>query len=57
MHFEFTIEEVNMIMGALARLPYEAVAPMIDNIRRQAEPQLQQMPPAEDTVAGGEGTE
>jgi hypothetical protein len=47
MKFEFTIEEVNLIMAALARMPYESVAQMIDNVRKQAEPQIQQMQQAQ----------
>jgi hypothetical protein len=40
MKFEFTIEEVNLIMAALGRMPYEAVFQMIENIRQQAGSQL-----------------
>ena len=28
--FEFTVEQTNLILAALARMPYEAVAPMIE---------------------------
>ena len=49
MKFEFTIEEVNVIMAALARAPYEAVFQLIDNIRQQAAPQIQSTQAAEQT--------
>jgi hypothetical protein len=61
MKFEFNIEEVNTILGSLARMPYESVFQLIDNIRAQAGPQVQAMQEAateaaaNDTVAGGEG--
>jgi hypothetical protein len=40
MNFEFTIEEVNVIMAALGRAPYEAVFQLVEKIRTQAGPQL-----------------
>ena len=45
MQFEFTIDEVNGILAVLGKQPFEAVAPLIDNIRQQAVPQLP-IPPA-----------
>jgi hypothetical protein len=42
MKFEFTIEELNTIMTALGRMPYEAVFQLVENIRQQAGPQIQQ---------------
>ena len=50
MKFEFTIEEVNLIMNSLGRMPYEAVYQLIDNVRQQAGPQLQQTPPPQSPV-------
>lgn len=35
------INTLNLIMGGLARLPYEQVFQTIDNIRQQVGPQLQ----------------
>ena len=50
MKFEFTLEELNVIMAALGRMPYESVTLLVDKIREQATPQLkQQAPPAEST--------
>ena len=37
---ELTINEVNGILLALAKLPFETVAPLIDKIRVQALPQV-----------------
>jgi hypothetical protein len=34
------LEEVNMIMGGLAQLPYGQVAGLVDKIKAQAVPQL-----------------
>ena len=41
MKFEFTIDETNLIMASLARMPYESVFQIIENIKQQAAPQLQ----------------
>lgn len=40
MKFEFSIEQVNLILHALSKLPYEVSADMIAEVRRQAEPQV-----------------
>jgi hypothetical protein len=40
MKFEFTIEEINIIMSALGRMPYESVFQLVESIRKQAAPQL-----------------
>ena len=50
MKFEFTLDEVNVIMAALGRAPYEQVFQLVENIRKQAAPQLPEMPaPAPET--------
>jgi len=49
MTFEFTIEELNVIMAALGRMPYESVFQLVEKIRAQAASQLQP-----ETVAGGD---
>ena len=41
MKFEFTIEELNIIMAALGRMPYEQVFTLVENVRKQAGPQIQ----------------
>jgi hypothetical protein len=48
MKFEFTIDEVNTIMAALGRAPYEAVFQLIDKVREQAGPQLQEAKAAQE---------
>jgi hypothetical protein len=56
-NFEFTIEEANLILGALGRMPYESVFQLVDNMRNQAGPQvqaLQEAAAAADTLAGGD---
>jgi len=40
MKFEFTIEQVNLVLHALAKLPYEMSADIIAEIRKQAQPQV-----------------
>jgi hypothetical protein len=37
---ELSVNEVNAILLALAKLPYETVAPLIENIRDQSLPQV-----------------
>jgi hypothetical protein len=43
--FEFTVDEINAILGALGNVPYAQVAGIIDNIRQQAAPQVGQAAP------------
>ena len=38
--FSFSVEEANVILIALSKLPYEQVASMITNIQQQAAGQL-----------------
>jgi len=37
----FSLDQVNVILAALGKIPYEAAAPVVDSIRGQAQPQLQ----------------
>lgn len=37
---ELSVNEVNAILLALAKLPFETVAPLIENIREQSLPQV-----------------
>ncbi len=43
--FEVSMEEANMLIAALAKQPFEAVAGLIQKLQQQAMPQLP--PPAE----------
>lgn len=40
--FEVTVEEANLILTALGRLPFEAVATLIPKIQKQGQEQMQQ---------------
>lgn len=42
---ELTVDELNLIFAALAKAPYESVFAIIENIRNQAVPQLQEQAP------------
>ena len=42
---ELTVNELNLIFGALTKAPYETVFTLIENIRKQAVPQLQEQAP------------
>lgn len=39
--YKLTLEQTNVILAALGKIPYEAAAPVVDVIRQQAQPQLQ----------------
>lgn len=39
-HLELTVNETNAVLFALAKQPYDTVAPLIDKIRGQALPQV-----------------
>jgi len=38
--FELTIEEANVILGALGKQPFDTVATIITKLQQQAQPQL-----------------
>ena len=38
--FNLTLDQTNVILAALGKQPFETVAPVIDTIRQQAQPQL-----------------
>jgi hypothetical protein len=40
MRLELSIEQVNLVLHALSKLPYEMSAGMIEEVRRQVEPQV-----------------
>lgn len=41
--FKLTLEEANMVLGALGKQPFEVVAKLINNIQAQAQPQLERV--------------
>jgi hypothetical protein len=48
LNFELTIEEANLVIAALAKMPFEAVANLIPKMQQQAQAQMQQ----QDRVVG-----
>ena len=54
MKFEFTIEEINTIMASLGKAPYEAVFQLVEKIRQQAAPQLQEAMAAQESAEQSE---
>lgn len=40
LNFVFTLDQTNIILAALGKQSFETVAPIIDTIRQQAQPQL-----------------
>jgi hypothetical protein len=42
--FEFTVDQVNAIIGALFKMPYEFSAPVIAEIEKQAKTQVNPQP-------------
>ena len=44
MHLDLTIDQINVIMQALGNAPYIQVAPVIAEIQKQAQPQINPAP-------------
>ena len=42
--FEFTIEQTNMELTALSRMPYESVVQIIAEVQKQAQAQVDNQP-------------
>lgn len=38
--FELTLDEANLVLGALGKAPFETVAGLINKLQQQAQPQL-----------------
>jgi hypothetical protein len=53
MNFELTVDEANVILGGLAKLPYEVSAGVIQKLQTQAQGQLpaEEQAPAENLEA------
>ena len=49
-NLELSIEEVNGILMALGKAPYEMAQPIVDKIKQQAIPQVQPVAPVADMV-------
>jgi len=46
MQLDLTLEQINVIMSALGNAPYIQVAPVIAEIQKQAQPQINPAPEA-----------
>ena len=46
MTLDLTLEQINVIMSALGNAPYITVAPVIAEIQKQAQPQINPAPEA-----------
>jgi hypothetical protein len=46
--FEVSMEEANLLIAALAKQPFEAVAGLIQKLQMQAQPQMSPAPSAEE---------
>lgn len=42
LEFKFTVEQTNIILASLGRMPYETVSQLITEIQKQAQSQLQE---------------
>lgn len=49
MNLDLTVEEVNLILASLARMPFESVNQLIPKIQQQGQDQLKQEPKPEET--------
>lgn len=47
MKLELSLQEINIILSGLGRLPYENVFELVEKIKSQAIPQLNQQPQSE----------
>lgn len=52
MKFEFTEDQINYILNVIAERPYKESAPMVAEIQRQAQGQLQLVHNEEEAEAG-----
>lgn len=53
---ELEINDVNLILGALSKLPFEQVIAIIDRIRQQGDPQVEALTRAADALAKAQET-
>lgn len=44
MDLKLTLDEINLVMGALGNMPYAQVASLVNKISEQVKPQLQAQP-------------
>jgi len=46
MHLDLTLEQINLIMTALGNAPFVQVEPIVNEIRKQVQPQINPAPEA-----------
>lgn len=46
MHLDLTLEQINVIMSALGNVPFVQVEGIINEIRKQVQPQINPVPEA-----------
>ena len=49
MQLDLTVEEVNLVLAALARMPFESVNQLVPKIQQQGQEQLKQETKLEET--------
>jgi len=47
MKFDLTLDQANLILASLAKMPYEAVFQLIEEMKKQAAEQMKPQAPAE----------
>lgn len=55
-NFELTLDEANLVLGALGKQPFEVVSALIQNIQQQAQPQLERVKGEIDAAKTAEAT-
>jgi hypothetical protein len=57
LHLELDLNELNLVMGGLGKLPYEQSFQLVDKIRQQVAPQIQEQQQSNGLNAMGPGKE
>ena len=57
LHLELDLNELNLVMGGLGKLPYEQSFQVVDKIRQQVAPQIQEQQQSNGLNAMGPGKE
>jgi len=55
-NIQLNIDQINVILATLGKLPYETIAQLMTNIQTQATQQLQQLQSRADAAAGVENS-
>jgi hypothetical protein len=54
-HWTVSLERANMILTILAKQPFEVISPVMDDLRQQAQNQIQQLQQAGAMMSGVNG--